>query len=65
MQTKQKVSVIGQGYVGIPISIAISNSKKVKFRVFGVEKDRFFIYRLAPGQNQCKPHSSKSLLSMP
>ena len=39
MQTKQKVSVIGQGYVGIPISIAISNSKKVKFRVFGVEKD--------------------------
>lgn len=39
----QKVCVIGQGFVGLPMSIAISNSKnkqgKNYFEVIGIEKD--------------------------
>ena len=44
MKTKNnKVCVIGQGYVGLPMSIAISNSKnqngKPNFSVIGLEKN--------------------------
>ena len=42
-QKNQKVCVVGQGYVGLPMSIAISNSKnkngKLNFSVIGLEKN--------------------------
>ena len=39
MQKKIKVSVVGLGYVGIPMIIAILMSKKSQFEVVGIERN--------------------------
>ena len=43
LRNNDNVCVIGQGYVGLPMSIAISNSKnkngKLNFSVIGLEKN--------------------------
>ena len=39
----QKVCIIGQGFIGLPMSIAVSNAKNKKgkkyFEVIGIEKN--------------------------
>ena len=45
MKSRTKVCVIGQGFVGLPMSIVLSNSKnkveKFNFEVIGIEKNNF------------------------
>lgn len=44
-QNKKKIVVIGQGFVGLPMSVAIANSKnqrrKCNFQVIGIEKNNY------------------------
>jgi len=45
MKIRRKVCVVGQGFVGLPMSIALSNSKnklgELNFEVIGIEKNNF------------------------
>ena len=44
----RNIAVIGQGYVGLPLSIAISNAK---FDVVGIDIDSKLISKLNSGQS--------------
>lgn len=56
---KQKVSVIGLGYVGLPLALALSKSGK--YSVYGFDKDLSKIKSLIKGINPLKDDKSKFL----
>ena len=49
---EKNIGIIGLGFVGLPLSVAISNSK-ANFNVIGFEKDNLF------GRNICKDINNK------
>lgn len=56
---KATVAVIGQGYVGLPLSLCIASSG---FRVFGLDVDPTKVRRLQNGESYITDVSSKSVL---